>query len=189
MSTFFSSIAFCRRPRLSSTKSFAKMLLKPRFGMRMWSGIWPPSKPYTFVPVRALAPFTPRPDVLPRPDDEPRPTFDLRLCAPGLLRSSLSFMSFAFFNYLYEVPDCENHSANGRRVFERARAADLSQAQPAQSRCLNIGLAIGASNLAHGHCLPGFLLRHGSFPYEADACSPFWPSRRAMISVTLRPRR
>src|SRR6185312_4485603 len=166
-------MAFCSRPRFSSTKSFAKILLKPRFGMRMCKGIWPPSKPYTFVPVRAFAPFTPRPDVLPRPEDEPRPTLVLRLWAPGLFRISLSFMSLAFFNNLDEVANREDHAADRRRVFKRAGAANLSQTQPAQSRGLNIGLAVGAANLAHRHGLLGFFVSHNSVPYEAVTCSPF----------------
>ena len=69
------------------------MLLKPRFGMRMWSGIWPPSKPLIETPERALAPFWPRPAVLPLPEPIPRPTRMRLLRAPALSRSSLSFIS------------------------------------------------------------------------------------------------
>src|SRR5258708_10447865 len=68
------------------------MLLKPRFGSRMWSGIWPPSKPAMLTPERALAPFWPRPAVLPRPEPMPRPTRTRPWRAPFLSRSSLSFM-------------------------------------------------------------------------------------------------
>src|SRR5204862_2398453 len=68
------------------------MLLKPRFGSRMWSGIWPPSKPAIDTPERDLAPFWPRPAVLPRPEPMPRPTRTRPLRAPLLSRSSLSFM-------------------------------------------------------------------------------------------------
>src|SRR5690349_12620440 len=69
------------------------MLLKPRFGMRMWSGIWPPSNPAMLTPERALAPFWPRPAVLPRPEPMPRPTRTRDWRAPLLSRISLSFMS------------------------------------------------------------------------------------------------
>src|SRR5687768_2833019 len=69
------------------------MLLKPRFGKRMWSGIWPPSKPNTDTPERDLAPFWPRPAVLPRPEPMPRPTRTRDLRAPLLSLRSLSFMS------------------------------------------------------------------------------------------------
>src|SRR5215469_14774196 len=82
------------RFRFTSEKSFAKILRKPRLGMRMCSGIWPPSKPCTWLPVRALAPLTPRPEVLPRPEEEPRPSLSLRLWAPGLLAIWLSFMPY-----------------------------------------------------------------------------------------------
>src|SRR5438270_9543411 len=68
------------------------MLLKPRFGSRMWSGIWPPSKPAMLTPERALAPFWPRPAVLPSPEPMPRPTRTRPCRAPLLSRSSLSFM-------------------------------------------------------------------------------------------------
>src|SRR5207253_10429389 len=68
------------------------MLLKPRFGSRMWSGIWPPSKPLIDTPERAFAPFWPRPAVLPLPEPMPRPTRMRPLRAPWLSRSSLSFM-------------------------------------------------------------------------------------------------
>src|SRR3546814_8641369 len=50
------------------------MLLKPRFGKRMCSGICPPSKPLMLTPERAFAPFCPRPAVLPLPEPMPRPT-------------------------------------------------------------------------------------------------------------------
>src|SRR4029453_5765596 len=73
----------------------AKMLLKPRFGSRMWSGIWPPSKPFTATPERLFWPFWPRPAVLPLPEPMPRPTRMRALRAPALSRSSLSFMVFA----------------------------------------------------------------------------------------------
>src|SRR3546814_7414975 len=63
------------------------MLLKPRFGIRMWSGIWPPSKPFTDTPERLFWPFWPRPPVLPRPEPMPRPTRTRPLRAPGLSRS------------------------------------------------------------------------------------------------------
>src|SRR6185369_1505234 len=87
------------RPRFTSAKSFAKMLLKPRFGMRMWSGIWPPSNPFTETPERALAPFWPRPAVLPLPEPMPRPTRMRPLRAPELSRMSLSFMSCTRFRF------------------------------------------------------------------------------------------
>src|SRR4028118_2283605 len=64
------------------------MLLKPRFGSRTWSGIWPPSKPKMETPERLVWPFWPRPAVLPRPEPMPRPTRNRALRAPCLLRGA-----------------------------------------------------------------------------------------------------
>src|ERR1700733_6499616 len=127
------------------------------------------------LPVRALAPFTPRPEVLPRPEDEPRPTLSLCLCAPGLLLIWLSFILFAFFDDLDEVLDRVDHAAHRRRIFQGAGAADLAEAQPAQSLRLNVGLAVGGTYLANGDGLAtgllggrrrlGFLLGHDASLY------------------------
>src|SRR5262249_10217290 len=150
------------------------------------SGIWPPSKPCTWLPVRALAPLTPRPLVLPRPDEEPRPSLSLRLWAPGLLAIWLSFIItspwpgrpkaatrppilLVIFDDLDEVPHGMDHAAHRRGVFQGASAADFAETQAAQGGGLNVRLAIGAANLAHSHRFPGhrltglcFLLGHGS---------------------------
>ena len=68
-----SSNAF-RALRLTISRGFAKMLLKPRLGMRRARGIWPPSKPTrTLPPERAFWPLWPRPPVLPLPEPAPRP--------------------------------------------------------------------------------------------------------------------
>src|SRR3546814_17834277 len=89
-------------PRLTIAKSLPKILLKPRFGMRMWSGIWPPSKPLIETPERLFWPFWPRPAVLPLPEPMPRPTRIRPLRAPLLSRRSLSLivmvaLAFAVF--------------------------------------------------------------------------------------------
>src|SRR3954454_24314140 len=75
------------------------MLLKPRFGSRRWSGIWPPSKPAMLTPERDLAPFWPRPAVLPRPEPMPRPTRTRDWRAPLLSLISFSFMSCTRFRF------------------------------------------------------------------------------------------
>src|ERR1700712_1242054 len=104
------------------------MLLKPRFGIRMWSGIWPPSKPLTETPDRALAPFWPRPAVLPLPEPIPRPTRIRPLRAPSLSLISLSFIALAFaFVALIQmsvlalhfdhVPHCADHATSFGAVF------------------------------------------------------------------------
>src|SRR3546814_1435412 len=89
-------------PRLTFAKSWPKILLKPRFGMRMWSGSWPPSKPLIETPERLFWPFWPRPAVLPLPKPMPRPTRIRPLRAPLLSRRSLSLivmvaLAFAVF--------------------------------------------------------------------------------------------
>src|SRR3954471_23654739 len=115
------------------------------------------------LPVRALAPLTPRPEVLPRPEDEPRPTLCLCLWAPGLLEIWFSFMGLlAFFHDLDEVLDRVDHAAHRGGVFQRTGAANLAKAQAAQRRRLNFGLAVGAADLAHRYRLACscFLLGH-----------------------------
>src|SRR5579863_5576012 len=63
------------RSRLTMLNSLRKMLVKPRFGMRRCSGIWPPSKPrIKRIPVRERWPLCPRVEVLPIPEPMPRPT-------------------------------------------------------------------------------------------------------------------
>src|SRR4051794_25724572 len=86
------------RSRLISAKSSLKMLLKPRFGRRRCSGIWPPSKPLMRTPERAVWPLPPRPAVLPLPEPMPRPTRIRFLREPALSAISLSFI--ASFLYL-----------------------------------------------------------------------------------------
>ena len=64
-----------RSPTWTSSSSRRKTLLKPNFGRRRWSGIWPPSNPSKcMLPERAFWPLPPRPAVLPRPEPWPRPT-------------------------------------------------------------------------------------------------------------------
>src|ERR1700729_361554 len=91
-STSLASMASCKRSRLISANSTRKMLLKPRFGSRRCSGIWPPSKPLMRTPERAVWPLPPRPACLPLPEPMPRPTRMRGLDEPGLSLTSLSFM-------------------------------------------------------------------------------------------------
>src|SRR5664279_4052449 len=63
------------RPRFTTSYSMRKMLVKPRFGKRRCSGIWPPSKPRIMrEPLRDLWPLWPRVEVFPMPEPIPRPT-------------------------------------------------------------------------------------------------------------------
>ena len=72
-------------PTFTTSYSTLNRFLKPRsFGMRMWSGVWPPSNQGGIEPpARAFWPLVPRPAVLPLPAAMPRPTRVLALCAPS----------------------------------------------------------------------------------------------------------
>src|ERR1019366_4104161 len=114
------------RSRLISANSSRKMLLKPRFGKRRCSGIWPPSKPLMATPVRAFWPLTPRPPVLPLPEPMPRPTRMRSLVAPALSANSCSFISLSlgFVDDADEMLDLGDHAPDRRRVLEGLAPAD-----------------------------------------------------------------
>ena len=88
-----------RSPTLTSANSRRKGLVKPNFGRRRCSGIWPPSKPSKrMLPERAFWPLPPRPAVLPRPEPWPRPTRLRTLVAPsGRLELVQSDMGVPFY--------------------------------------------------------------------------------------------
>src|SRR5690606_20497970 len=67
--------------------------VKPRFGRRRYSGIWPPSYPFRATPERDFWPLMPRPAVLPLPEPGPRATRFFVRFAPSLSRISCSFIS------------------------------------------------------------------------------------------------
>src|ERR1700690_47136 len=104
------------------------MLLKPRFGKRRCSGIWPPSKPLMATPVRAFWPLTPRPPVLPLPEPMPRPTRMRSLVAPALSANSCSFISLSlgFVDDADEMLDLGDHAPDGRCVLEGLAPADAA---------------------------------------------------------------
>ena len=87
------SMAFCRRPRLTSAYVLRNRLWNPRLGRRLYSGIWPPSNPASETPLRDFWPLWPRPDVPPLPEPAPRPNRLRRGRAPAVSRSSFSRMS------------------------------------------------------------------------------------------------
>src|SRR5579863_3365262 len=129
------SIAWASRHRFTSTSFLANGLLKPRLGMRMCSGIWPPSKPPRATPERDFWPFTPRPAVLPLPEPGPRPTRRRLVWAPALSRISLSLviLRLAFLD-LNHMSDFGDHAAHGRGVGQHRDAADAVQAKAGQRR-------------------------------------------------------
>src|SRR5690242_18781898 len=137
--------------------------------MRMWSGIWPPSKPPIATPDRAVWPLPPRPPVLPTPEPMPRPTRTRFLLAPGLSRSSfkraISQSLLTIADDADEVRDLVDHAAHFGRVFQRPLLADLVEAEADQGRPL-VGLtARGGSDLLDRYLLvshfelPGLRLR------------------------------
>src|ERR1700704_3791871 len=164
------------RSRLISANSSRKMLLKPRFGSRRCSGIWPPSKPLMRTPERAVWPLPPRPAVLPLPEPMPRPTRMRFLREPALSAISLSFI--VGFLYLWimiltekpaptfrdhapslflvdnpdEVLNLGDHAANRRGVLQLGDATDLVELEADQRRTLRVvaaDCAVGLLDLDH----------------------------------------
>src|SRR4051794_19456900 len=107
------------------------MLVKPRFGRRRCSGIWPPSKPLMRTPDRAVWPLPPRPAVLPEPEPMPRPTRCRFLDEPGLSVISLSFIACSSLpvDDADEMGDLGDHPTHSRRILDRRAAADLVEPQ------------------------------------------------------------
>src|SRR5215217_8384051 len=104
--------------------------------IRMWIGIWPPSKrARSFAPEREPAPFWPRPAVLPVPEPSPRPTrlrgrrlpgAGFRLWSPMGSFSISSAMGLALLD-LDQVTDTVEHPAGLLVVLDLDRVADLAQ--------------------------------------------------------------
>src|SRR5229473_106607 len=188
------------RSRLISAYSTRKMLLKPRFGNRRCSGIWPPSKPLMRTPERAVWPLPPRPAVLPLPEPMPRPTRMRFLREPALSAISLSFIALSPCFALFLVDDADemlnlcDHAANGRRVLQLGDPADLVELEADQRRTLRVvaaDRAAGLLDLDHlcglGHRLNSEK-RESAFCYSATAsASP--PTRRDCSVDTLMLRR
>src|SRR5437868_8174390 len=134
-SRVLASIAPCSRSRLISANSSRKILLKPRFGRRRCSGIWPPSKPLMRTPERAVWPLPPRPAVLPLPEPMPRPTRMRFLREPALSASSLSFIALSPLlpvDDADEVLNLGDHAAHRRGILQLGDTADLVEFQPDQ---------------------------------------------------------
>src|SRR5690606_12594732 len=173
------STAACTRPMFTSLKSLAKMLVKPRFGRRRCSGIWPPSKPLIATPVRDFWPLTPRPPVLPLPEPMPRPTRMRSLLEPGLSLISLSFIELILLgsdlvHNADEVSHLGDHAANRRGILQRRTATDPVKAE-ADQRCTLISrTADRAAGLLDGNRLSGAFrfLGHWSNPRIQSALTP-----------------
>src|SRR5436190_21563825 len=118
-------------PTFTTSNSILNRLVKPRsFGMRWWSGVWPPSNQAGMVPpARAFWPFVPRPAVLPWPAEIPRPTRRERLREPGAGCSSCSFMCVypaLLLHFLdhQQVADLEDHTTDRWVVGMHSRLVD-----------------------------------------------------------------
>src|SRR5450432_1700791 len=172
------------RSRLISANSSRKMLVKPRFGRRRCSGIWPPSKPLMRTPERAVWPLPPRPAVLPLPEPMPRPTRMRFLREPALSAISLSFIVRVLYLWsmiatenrlpafrdhapiLFLVDDADemlnlgDHAANCRGVLQLGDPADLVELEADQRRTLRVMAADRAAGLLDLDHLCGLGHRH-----------------------------
>src|SRR3954465_2920887 len=155
---------FSRSPRLTvcvcvrnRSKGIDFFMCGPRsLRIRMWIGIWPPSKLCrVLLPAREPAPFWPRPAVLPVPEPSPRPTrlralrepgAGLRECSP--MRSSV--LSSAILD-LHEVADAVDHAPRLLVVLDLDRLADPAQAERAQRLALGVVGAVLRLDLPHLH--------------------------------------
>src|SRR4051794_32948664 len=102
--------------------------------IRMWIGIWPPSKlTRVLLPERAPAPFCPRPAVLPVPEPSPRPTRLRALRDPGAGLSVCRPIrcSSSAIGDLHQVTDAVHHAARLLVVLDLDRLADPAQADRA----------------------------------------------------------
>src|SRR5262245_35792842 len=161
------SMAAWTLSRLTSLSLRAKgEFLKPRFGSRRWSGIWPPSNPLMRTPERAVCPLPPRPPVLPEPEPMPRPMRWRLLRAPGRSESSCSFIvasspfgvmpglvpamtkrPLLLVHQPHEVLHLRDHAARLRRIRHLGYAADMVEAQAHQRLTLTVVAADRAANL------------------------------------------
>src|SRR4051812_2802988 len=189
------------------------MLLKPRFGSRRCSGIWPPSKPLMRTPERAVWPLPPRPACLPLPEPMPRPTRMRFLREPALSAISLSFIVRFLYprrviwteklrdhaTSLFPVDDADevlnlgDHAANCRRILQLGDPADLVELEADQRRTLRVMAADRAAGLLDLDHLCGLGHRHNSEAqiarYYSATTSASPPTRRDCRVDTLMLRR
>src|SRR3954453_18148437 len=121
--------------------------------MRMWIGIWPPSKLCrVLLPARAPAPFWPRPAVLPVPEPSPRPTRlrALRLPGAGLRVCRPKSSEFSVIDP-HQVAHAVEHAAGLRRVLDLDRLADAAQPERTQRVELRLVRPVLALDLRHLH--------------------------------------
>src|ERR1051325_4217943 len=139
-----------RSARFTTAKSFLKMFVKPRFGRRRWSGIWPPSKPrMREKPERDFCPFSPRAAVLPWPEPGPRPTRFLACFAPFFGFSLLSSMiDLVLLHDFHEMRDLFDHAAHLFGVHPLGHAVHLAQPERLERLAHLDGAADAGADLA-----------------------------------------
>src|ERR1017187_2700577 len=143
------------RSRPRTVYSTRKILLKPRFGRRRCSGIWPPSNPrISEDPEREPWPLWPRVEVLPMPEPIPRPTRFLFsfaflgarrlerlriaiLCCLAITpaRGRLAWVAACslpkmLFDDAHEMGHLGHHAADRRRVFALDNLVETGKAKP-----------------------------------------------------------
>src|SRR5690554_5189698 len=128
--------------RLMPWYSTRNGLLKPlSLGMRMCSGICPPSNPAGTL-LRAFWPLVPRPAVLPPLPAMPRPTRFLRLFEPGVgCRSWILMVMGLLLLHRDEVRHAGQHPSDLGAIGKGVGLADATEAQGAQGAAL---LGLGA---------------------------------------------
>src|SRR3954451_3584203 len=134
--------------------------------IRMWIGIWPPSKfGRDFPPAREPAPFWPRPAVLPVPEPSPRPTrlralrepgAGFRVCRPmrGLSAPSAAPPPAArssAIGDLHEMADPVEHAPDLLVVLDLHGVSDPAQPERAQGLALGVVGAVLGLDLGHLH--------------------------------------
>src|SRR5213593_3583875 len=141
-------------PTLTTAYSLRNRLVKPRFGTRLWSGIWPPSKPkYCLRPERDSCPLLPAVAVLPWPEPGPRP---IRF---GFLRAPLAgwrvdMSSLRATTALHDDPhqmrDRIDHAAHGGVVRPHHPVVRVAQSERSQHALLSLRAGDAAGVLHDG---------------------------------------
>src|SRR3954452_18804235 len=154
----------------NGSKGIGFFMCGPRsLRIRMWIGIWPPSKfGRDFAPVREPAPFWPRPAVLPVPEPSPRPTrlralrepgAGFRVCRPmrGFSTPSASRSApppaarSSAIGDLHEMADPVEHAPDLLVVLDLHGVPDPAQPERAQGLALGVVGAVLGLDLGHLH--------------------------------------
>src|SRR3989442_7006326 len=128
-----------RAPTLTTASSLRNRFVKPRFGTRRCSGIWPPSKPkYCLRPERDSCPLLPAVAVLPCPEPGPRPIRFGFLRDPfaGLRPDRSMLRGTVVLHDSHQVRDGVDHAPHRRVVRAHHAMARVAQTQRPQDPLL-----------------------------------------------------